>query len=121
MDNTFVWNELHSTDAPKSLAFFGKLFDWEIEKMDMGERTYHFVKVGGEGKGGIMQQANPGAPSMFLSYVQVADLAAKTAQVAELGGKVLMADQAAGDMGRFSVVADPTGAVFALWHPNPMS
>ena len=51
MGNPFVHVELMSTDVGKAKAFYGKLFDWKLEDMDMGGMTYTMVKVG-EGTGG---------------------------------------------------------------------
>ena len=51
MGNPFVHVELMSTDVGKAKAFYGKLFDWKLEDMDMGDMTYTMVNVG-EGTGG---------------------------------------------------------------------
>lgn len=121
MSNPFVWNELHSTDVDRSREFFSRLFDWELQEMAMDDMHYTFINIDGEGRGGIMAQQHPDSPSMFLTYVQVDDLKTKTEQVTALGGEVVMADQQAGEYGRFSVVKDPTGALFALWQASAAS
>ena len=51
MAHPFVHVELMSTDVGKSKSFYGKLFDWTLEDMDMGDMTYTLVKPG-EGPGG---------------------------------------------------------------------
>ena len=51
MGNPFVNVELMSTDVGKAKAFYGKLFDWKLEDMDMGDMTYTVIRVG-EGTGG---------------------------------------------------------------------
>ena len=50
MGNPFVHVELMSTDVGKAKAFYGKMFDWKLEDMDMGDMTYTMIKVG-EGTG----------------------------------------------------------------------
>jgi hypothetical protein len=40
MGNPFVHVELMSTDVDKAKSFYGKLFDWKLEDMDMGDMTY---------------------------------------------------------------------------------
>lgn len=87
MNNTFVYNELHTTDPEKSRKFFDGLFDWDFEDVDMGGMQYTFVKSGEQGIGGIIKQMAPGAPSMFLSYVQVEDLSASTKKPRNLAGQ----------------------------------
>ena len=51
MGNPFVHVELMSTDVGKAKTFYGKLFDWKLEDIDMGDMTYTMIKVG-EGTGG---------------------------------------------------------------------
>ena len=51
MGNPFVHVELMSTDVGKAKAFYGKLFAWKLEDMDIGDMTYTMIKVG-EGSGG---------------------------------------------------------------------
>ena len=46
MGNPFVHVELMSTDVGKAKAFYGELFDWKLEDMDMGDMTYTMIKVG---------------------------------------------------------------------------
>ena len=116
MANNFVYNELHSTDVKQSKSFFSELFDWTLEDVDMGEMPYTFIKTGqDQAGGGIMSQIQEGAPSMFLTYIEVDNLSESTEKAKELGGSVMVANQMAGDYGSFSVVQDPTGAVFAMW------
>ena len=121
MGNNFVFNELHSTDPEKSRSFFGELFDWEFEDVNMGDMQYAFIKSDGNGQGGIIKQMAPDAPSMFLSYVQVDDIVASTEKAKELGGTAMVENQPAGGFGHFSVLQDPTGAVFALWQEAEQS
>ena len=60
----------------------------------------------------------PGAPSFWLVYVNVENLAAATDKVKSLGGVVHKGVTEVPGYGSFSIVADPTGAVFALWQPK---
>ena len=46
MGNPFVHVELMSTDVGKAKAFYGKLFDWRLEDMELGDMTYTMIKVG---------------------------------------------------------------------------
>ncbi len=77
MANPFVHLELNSTDVGKAKTFYGKLFDWKLEDVEMGPTgAYTMIKVGEGTGGGIMQQLIPGASSAWLAYVQVDDIAA---------------------------------------------
>src|SRR5262249_22563307 len=78
MGNPFVHVELMSNDVGKAKSFFGKLFDWTLEDMPMGDSTYTVIKVGEGTGGGIMKNPMPGAPSAWMAYVVVDDLKSTT-------------------------------------------
>lgn len=116
MANPFVHVELSSTDLPAAKAFYGKLFDWKLEEMQMGpEMTYTTIGVGEGTGGGMMKQMIPGAPSAWLAYVEVADIKAATAKAQSLGAKVMQEVTPVAEMGWFSVIVDPAGAALGLW------
>ena len=47
MANPFVHVELATSDPNKAKAFYGKLFDWKMEDMEMGPgMTYTTIKPG---------------------------------------------------------------------------
>ena len=60
-------------------------------------------------------------PAHWLAYFAVADIGASTAKAKELGAMAMVEAMEAGDVGRFSVLGDPQGAVFAIIQlNNPM-
>src|SRR5665213_2520041 len=82
MANPFVHVELNSNDVKKARPFYAALFGWELSDMEMGDA--------GTG-GGMMQHPMPGAPSVWVPYVSVDDLAASTEKAKTLGGSVIQA------------------------------
>jgi predicted enzyme related to lactoylglutathione lyase len=119
MANPFVHIELNTTDLPKAKEFYGKLFDWNLEDMSMGAHgTYTMIKPGSGPGGGMMTHPVPGAPSMWLAYVQVDDIKASTEKARSLGAKVMVESQEIPNVGWFSIFLDPTGAAMALFKPN---
>jgi predicted enzyme related to lactoylglutathione lyase len=116
MANPFVHIELMSTDVGKAKAFYGKLFDWKLEDMPMPDMTYTMIKVGEGTGGGIMKNPMPNAPSTWVPYVDVDDLAAATAKAKSLGATVHKENVPVGDHGSFSIISDPTGTMLGLWH-----
>jgi predicted enzyme related to lactoylglutathione lyase len=116
MANPFVHIELMSTDVGKAKAFYGKLFDWNLEDMPMADMTYTLIKVGEGTGGGMMKNPMPNAPSMWVPYVDVDDLAAATAKAKSLGATVHKENVPVGDHGSFSIISDPTGSMLGLWH-----
>ena len=117
MPNPFVHVELNTTDPAKAKQFYGSLFDWKLEDMPMGDgNTYTLIGVGEGGTGGgMMQHPMPGAPSMWLAYVSVDDVEASTKKAQSLGATIIRDKTEVPQMGWFSILTDPTGAVFALW------
>jgi uncharacterized protein len=115
MGNPFVHAELMSTDISKSKAFYGTLFNWEMEDVQLPEMTYTFIKVGEGTGGGMLKNPMPGAPSSWMVYVLVEDVRAATAKAKTLGAKVMKDVTEVPDMGWFSIITDPTGAMLGLW------
>ena len=115
MANPFVHVELNTTDVGKAKAFYGKLFDWKLEDIPMGDSVYTLIKVGKGTGGGMMKHPVPGAPSQWLAYVEVSDIHAATQNAKSLGGKVMTEVTEVMGMGWLSIILDPTGAALGLW------
>ena len=120
MANAFVHTELNTTDVGKAKAFYSKLFDWKLEDMT-GGMEYTLIKVGENTAGGIMQHPVPGAPSMWLSYVNVDDIKASTAKAKSLGATLIRDVTEIPNVGWFSIFTDPTGAMLALFQAKMQS
>ena len=58
----FSWCELMTPDPEAAKRFYGTLFGWTLEDMDMGRGTYTVVKAGGAAIGGIMKRSPECAP-----------------------------------------------------------
>ena len=88
MANPFVHVELMTNDVGRAKKFFGKLFNWKLEDTKAaGDMDYTMVRVGEGTDGGIMKNSMPNAPSMWVAYVEVDDVAQATNKVKSLGGK----------------------------------
>lgn len=108
----FSWNELMTSDPDAAAGFYGQLFGWRFETMNMG-MPYQVIKAGDTSVGGIMGKPPGGEamPPMWGGYVTVADADATAKRCAELGGKVLHGPADIPTVGRFVVLQDPQGAV----------
>lgn len=119
----FVWHDLVSTDVPRSLDFYRRVFGWTGKPMDMGGgKVYHLLSSDGRDFGGVMAPNEPGQPSTWMGYVSVrnVDAAVRAAQAA--GGTILMPGTDIPNVGRFAAIADPLGAVtcpLSLDNPTP--
>jgi predicted enzyme related to lactoylglutathione lyase len=115
MGNPFVHFELMSTDVGKAKTFYGKLFDWKLEDMPMGDMIYTMIKVGDGTGGGLMKNPMPGAPSTWVAYVDVDNLKAATAKAKSLGATLVKDVTEVKGRGSFTIITDPTGAMLGLW------
>jgi len=116
MANPFVHIELNTSDLPKARSFYGELLDWELKDVDMGPTgTYTTISVGDGTGGGMMMHPMEGAPSLWIPYILVTDVAGATAKARKLGGEIIKDSIAVPNMGAFSIITDPTGATFGLW------
>ena len=114
---SFVWNELATSDVEGAKSFFGELLGWSFRDVDMGQGTYTIVQNAGSDAAGMMSLDNIEAPGVlphWMSYIAVDDVDARTGKVAALGGKVMREPFDIPNVGRMSVIADPSGAVICL-------
>lgn len=118
MWNPFVHVELVTTDVAKAKSFYGKLFKWELEDVDMGDMTYTLIKVGEGTGGGLMKNPMPDGHSMWIAYVKVGNVKAATKKAKSLGAKVKKDVTKVKGAGSLSIITDPTGAMLGLWEPK---
>ncbi len=118
----WLWDELHTTDPKKALAFYEKVVGFSHHAMDMGpDDTYYVISRGGVDRGGITHHLPPGVPPHWLPYVSVDDADATIARAKKLGATIAMDATDIPGNGRFGVLQDPTGATLAVMKPQPMA
>lgn len=118
---TMCWHELSTPDSAAAATFYGRVFGWEMEEEDIGGRPYRIWKLGTAAIGGVLTQTGEeagGAPPSWMVYFAVGDCDATVAKVKELGGSVLAEPEDIAP-GRFAVVSDAHGAVFAVINEKP--
>jgi predicted enzyme related to lactoylglutathione lyase len=119
VDGTFCWADLNTPDAERAKRFYSDVFGWHIALGEHDTSGYLHIKNGDQFIGGIPPAAhrNPSAPPHWLIYFLASDCDAATAKATGLGAKVLMPAKTLENVGRWSIVADPQGAVFAIFQP----
>ena len=119
MANAFVHVELNTQGLAQAKSFYQSMFAWTLSEVDMGGgMTYTMIDVGDGTGGGMMQHPMLAAPSMWLPYVLVDDIAAATAKAKSLGATVVRDVMEVMDAGSLSIIIDPTGATLGLWQPK---
>ncbi|MBX3209324.1 MAG: VOC family protein [Labilithrix sp.] len=114
------WNEVFTTDVDAAGKFYASVFGWNTEAVDMGPMgVYTLFKRPGETEnaGGMMPMPPnmKGVPPHWLAHIHVASCDASTKKASDLGAKTLMPPVDIPNIGRFSIVQDPTGAALALF------
>jgi predicted enzyme related to lactoylglutathione lyase len=109
--NTLVWNELQTRDVDAAKTFYEKVFGWTYQ---IDANNYVAVNQDDRVHAGMMQieESWGDVPPNWSIYFLVEDIDAIVAKAQELGGNILMPPSPAGDIGTFSVIQDPQGAVF---------
>jgi predicted enzyme related to lactoylglutathione lyase len=112
----FVWHELNTTEPKKARAFYGELFGWGFQEMDLGAMgKYTMFASQGTDLGGFAPLEGGGTRSHWLPYVSVDDVDAAAKRVPLLGGKIHVPPTDIPNVGRFAVLEDPTGATLAVF------
>jgi hypothetical protein len=115
----FVWHELMTTDPQSAATFYTGVFRWSVQSS--GVPGYTLWMSGETGVSGLMAQPEEarlcGTPPSWLVYLGTADVDATVHAAQRLGGKVLKDPADIPSIGRFAVLADPQGAVFAVFTP----
>ena len=115
---TFGWNELVTTDAPASKAFYASLFEWQPIPMNPSEPEAYtlFVRKGERCEAAMMPI--PGdvqdPHTAWVPYVVVTDTDEAVGRAQELGAKLHLPPKNTPG-GRIAVLCDPGGANFAVY------
>jgi len=114
--NSFCWNELMTTDTKKAGDFYSTTFEWGRDVQNFGPLEYTMFNNGDRPAGGMLQIAPEMGPipPNWLVYFAVDDCDAKVQKATELGGTVMKRADDIPGVGRFAVLGDPQGAVFAI-------
>jgi uncharacterized protein len=113
------WVDLGSPDVDASINFYGSLFGWTASEPGPPEAGgYRFFLQDGKMVAGIGPLMMEGQPPAWLNYVTVADADETAGKARDAGATVFVEPMDVMDVGRFSVLADPTGAAFGLWQPR---
>lgn len=125
----FCWTEIASGDSDKCKAFYTNVFGWKFKKSNAsdGEFAYDEFSTNSatEYPAGGLYQISPAMcgegelpPPHFLTYVAVDDVDEYAAKAAELGGNVIKGPDDIPNTGRFAILSDPGGAMFAIFKMN---
>jgi predicted enzyme related to lactoylglutathione lyase len=120
---SLTWTELSTGDTKKAEQFYTQLFGWKSKVGGEGVNEYTEFSVNDMPGAGMMDSKvygpNNQVPPNWMPYFQVSDTDATANKAKELGGKAMVPPTDIPNVGRFSVLQDPQGAVFAIIRMNP--
>jgi len=114
------WSELTTRDPKTAEAFYTSLFGWTAKHGAASTVTDYteFSVPGQQPCAGMLKMPEnmpAGIPSYWMPYFQVADCDASTAKAREFGGSLMVGPSDIPKTGRFSILKDPQGAMFAVF------
>ncbi len=112
------WSELTTRDPKAARAFYTKLFGWTTKSSS--EAPVEYTEFSNNGQPGVgmlpmPEQMPANVPSYWMPYFQVGDCDGSAAKAGGLGGKVMIPAQDVSKTGRFAILQDPQGAMFAVF------
>lgn len=113
-----TWWELPVPDLEKGKAFYGAVFGWTFQNFG---GSYEMILTSGGDMVGALDGSRETPPGHGVAvYVNVADLEATLARVADNGGTVIDArNEVGGDMGWWAQFDDHAGQRIGLCTSNP--
>jgi uncharacterized protein len=118
----FCWADLSTSDTGRAQKFYADLFGWKISPGEGKDASgYLHIANGDRMIGGIQPAAerDPSTPPHWLIYFYVADVDASAAKAKELAATFFVPPMTIEGVGRMAVMADPQGAVSAIFEDSP--
>jgi predicted enzyme related to lactoylglutathione lyase len=113
------WSELTTRDPKAAESFYTKLFGWAANHTTAagGMEYTEFSNQGQPAVGMLLmpREMPASTPSYWMPYFQVTDCDGSAAKATALGGRVMVPPQDIPKTGRFAIVTDPQGAMFAVF------
>jgi predicted enzyme related to lactoylglutathione lyase len=110
----FVWFDLMTSDPTRAIAFYPRITGWGTAAWQ-GPAPYTMWTNKNVPIGGVMHVPAGGQPPHWIGYISTPDVDATIAQANALGATVVAPAADIPSVGRYAVLVDPQGAVFALF------
>ena len=117
-----IWNELGTNDPENAGQFYSNMFGWTRQPFPGSPVEYTIFNNGDRGVGGmykITPEMGLIPPPHWLVYFAVDDCDAKVQKATELGANVMKPAEDIPGVGRFAILIDPQGAMFAIIKTQP--
>jgi predicted enzyme related to lactoylglutathione lyase len=116
----FVWHELMTRDVPGAKKFYTNLVGWKAQAWPLDPCYTVCVSEHGPSAGifGIPADMPAEVPAHWVGYVGTRDVDGTAAAAVRAGGSIIKGPDDLPGAGRYAVLKDPQGAVFAILDPE---
>lgn len=116
----FVWHELLTRDIPAAKKFYGSLAGWKTLPwpLDPDYIVCHADFGPVAGMQAIAADMPAEMPAHWLQYIGTRDVDATADEAVRAGGSIVKPPGTLSGAGRYAVLKDPQGAVFAVLDPE---
>lgn len=113
--NDFFAAELWALDRDAAIAFYQAVVGYDLELRDLGDgKPYHLLVENGVPRAGVVQIPWESIQPNWVPYIAVDDVDAVARRAESLGGSLLVEPDPGIREGNVAIIADPSGAVFAV-------
>lgn len=120
----FLWYELMTSDKKAAMDFYTNVIGWKTQDFDWdgeAEQPYSMWLAGETAVGGIMQiepSIMGDMPPHWRTFISVPNVDGAVKKAKDLGGSVIVEPFDVPKVGRMAFLADPQGAMFAVYKPS---
>jgi len=116
---SLAWTQLNARDTAAAKKFYTALLGWKVQDDEMpaamgGGAYTTWLKSDGPAGGMMPMPKDVPAPSHWLPHFAVTSVDASATKAGSLGAQTFVPPTDIPGTGRFAVLADPQGAMFAL-------
>ena len=108
--------QIPAENRQRIAKFYETAFGWQTQMLGEDMGNYMIFKRGEEQVAGSMTPPKESMPPFWMTYFEVSDADTVAAAARESGGRVEMEPMDIPNIGRFAVLTDPQGGVFAIIH-----
>jgi len=116
----FVWHQLMTRDVPGAKKYYSKLIGWKTMPWPL-DPAYTVCHADAGPVAGIMEipaEVPADVPSHWVQYIGTRDVDATADAAVRAGGSVMKPPSDMPGAGRYAVLKDPQGALFAIIDPE---
>lgn len=116
----FVWHQLLTRDIPGAKTFYSRVVNWKTQTWPL-DPNYTVCQAGDVPTAGMMPftpEVPAEAPPHWLQYIGTRDVDGTAEAAVRAGGSILKDPSDMRGAGRYAVLKDPQGAIFAIIDPE---